>query len=253
MQLKNRVALVTGGGGGFGRSISQAFAAEGAKVVVTDVQDSGTEVADSVNGTFIKADISTIDGTRELGNRVLDVAGQVDILVNNAGLQHLDAVEEFPDEEWAKLIQVMLIAPFQLTKAVVPGMKKRGWGRIINLSSIHGLVASPFKSAYISAKHGIVGMTKTIALEVGEFGITVNAICPGYSNTPLVQSQIGSQARTRGISKEEVVEKVMLEPAAIKRLIDPEEIANMAVFLATDQAKSITGASMVIDAGWTAR
>jgi 3-hydroxybutyrate dehydrogenase len=147
----------------------------------------------------------------------------------------------------------MLVAPFQLTKYVVPGMKERGWGRIINLSSIHGLVASPFKSAYVSAKHGLIGLTRTVALEVGEFGITVNAICPGYSNTPLVQSQIADQARTRGISETDVIEKVMLEPAAIKRLVEPDEIASLALYLASEGARSVTGAAISIDAGWTAR
>jgi 3-hydroxybutyrate dehydrogenase len=162
-------------------------------------------------------------------------------------------VEDFPEDEWARLVQIMLIAPFQLTKYVVPGMKKRGWGRIINMSSIHGLVASPYKSAYVAAKHGLIGLTRTVALEVGEYGITVNAICPGYSNTALVQSQIGDQARTRGISEDEVLDKVMLEPAAIKRLVEPEEIARLALFLASDDGRSVTGAAMSIDAGWTAR
>ena len=179
--------------------------------------------------------------------------GRVDILVNNAGLQHIAPVEDFPDEEWARLVQIMLIAPFQLTKAVVPGMKAGGWGRVINMSSIHGLVASPFKSAYVSAKHGIIGLTKTVAHEVGQDGITVNAICPTYVRTPLTESQIADQARTRGIPESEVVEKVMLEPAAIKSLVEPEEVAALAMFLASNEARSITGAAYTIDAGWTAR
>ena len=147
----------------------------------------------------------------------------------------------------------MLTAPFRLTKHLLPGMKERGWGRIVNMSSIHGLVASPYKSAYIAAKHGLIGLTKTVALEAGEFGITVNAICPGYSRTSLVENQIADQARTRGIPAEEVLSNVMLGPAAIKRLVEPEEIAQLAAFLASDHAGSITGAAYTVDAGWTAR
>ena len=192
-------------------------------------------------------------GTQELAKSVISNYGRVDILVNNAGLQHIEKVEDFSDDEWSRLIQIMLIAPFQLTKAFVPGMKASGWGRIINISSIHGLVASPYKSAYNSAKHGLIGLTKTVALEVGQDGITVNAICPGYSNTPLTRAQVGDQARTRNISEKDVVEKVMLEPAAIKRLVEPDEVASMVLYLASDEARSITGTSVAIDAGWTAR
>jgi 3-hydroxybutyrate dehydrogenase len=151
------------------------------------------------------------------------------------------------------MLQVMLTAPFQLIKYLLPGMKSRGWGRIVNISSAHGLVASPFKAAYISAKHGLLGLTKTVALEAGPYGVTVNAICPAYVRTPLVEGQIADQARTRGISEGEVVERVMLEPAAIKRLIEPEEIAALALFLTSDQAGAITGSAQTIDLGWTAR
>ncbi len=252
-QLQDRVALITGGGGGIGRAIAQVFAESGAQIVITDARDAGQAVADEVGGSFLLADISDPDETRELCRRAIDLEGRVDILVNNAGLQHISPVEDFPEDEWARLVQIMLIAPFQLTRYVVPGMKKRGWGRIINMSSIHGLVASPYKSAYVAAKHGLIGLTRTVALEVGEYGITVNAICPGYSNTALVRSQLGDQARTRGISEDEVLDKVMLEPAAIKRLVEPEEIARLALFLASDDGRSVTGAAMSIDAGWTAR
>ena len=252
-QLQDRVALITGGGGGIGRAMATVFSENGARIVVTDARDTGQAVADEVGGRFLLADISDPDETRELCRRTIELEGRVDILVNNAGLQHISPVEEFPDDEWSRLVQIMLIAPFQITKYVVPGMKERGWGRIINMSSIHGLVASPYKSAYVAAKHGLIGLTRTVALEVGDHGITVNAICPGYSNTALVRSQIGDQARTRGISEDEVLDKVMLEPAAIKRLVEPEEIARLALFLASDDARSITGAAMSIDAGWTAR
>jgi len=251
--LKGKVALITGGGGGFGQAIAKTFANAGARVVITDARESGRESAKHVGGSFMMADLSDMEATRNLSRQVIEREGGVDILVNNAGLQHIAPVEEFPDDDWARLVQIMLIAPFQITKYLVPGMKQRGWGRIINLSSIHGLVASPFKSAYVSAKHGLVGFTRTVALELGEFGITVNAICPGYSNTPLTQNQIADQAVTRGISESDVIEKVMLEPAAIKRLVEPQEIASLALYLVSDSARSVTGTAIPIDAGWTAR
>ena len=251
--LKDRIALVTGGASGIGRSMVRVFAENGAHVLVNDVRDSGADVADEVGGTFLKADLADMEQARGLGRRATEVAGKVDILVNNAGLQHIEPVDEFPEEMWARLIQVMLIAPFQLTRHVLGGMKEQGWGRIINMSSIHGLVASPYKSAYVSAKHGLIGLTKTVALEVGEYGITVNAICPAYVRTPLVEAQIGDQARTHGISEDEVLGKVMLQSAAIKRLIEPEEVARLALFLASEDGRSITGSSYSIDVGWTAR
>ena len=251
--LQDRVALITGGGSGIGRAMASVFAESGAHVIVNDVREVGREVAEEVQGRFLQADLASMDEARELCRRAIELEGRVDILVNNAGFQHVAPVDEFPDEEWAGLIQVLLIAPFQLTKQLVPGMKERGWGRIINISSIHGLVASPYKSAYVAAKHGLIGLTKTVALEVGEYGVTANAICPGYSRTPLVEAQLEVQAQTQGIAVEDVVDKVMLAPAAIKRLIEPEEIARLALFLASDDARSITGASYAIDSGWTAR
>lgn len=221
-------------------------------MLVNDVRDTGRQVADEVDGTFIQADLSDLGETKRLGQQATELAGGVDILVNNAGAQHIDPVEDFPEATWGKLVQIMLVAPFVLIKGLVPGMKERGWGRIINISSIHGLVASPYKSAYVSAKHGLIGLTKTVALEVGQHGITVNAICPGYTRTPLVEAQIADQARTRGIGEAEVLDKVMLEPAAIKRLVEPEEVAQLALFLASEAARSITGSAYTIDAGWTA-
>ena len=251
--LHDKVALITGAGGGIGRSIAQVYAEAGARVIVTDLLESGQEVADEVGGTYIQADLSDMEETRALCRRAVEAEGRVDILVNNAGLQHMAPVDEFPEETWAKLVQIMLVAPFQTTKHLLPGMKERGWGRIINMSSIHGLVASPYKSAYVSAKHGLIGLTRTVALEVGEHGVTVNAICPGFTRTPLVEGQIEDQARTRGIRVDEVMDKVILEPAAIKRLVEPEEVARLALFLASEDARSITGSAFSIDAGWTAR
>ena len=253
MQLRDRVALITGAGGGIGRSIAQVYVEAGARVIVTDLLEAGQGVADEVGGTFIQADLSDMEATRSLCRRAVEAEGRVDILVNNAGLQHMAPVDEFPEDTWAKLVQIMLVAPFQTTKHLLPGMKERGWGRIINMSSIHGLVASPYKSAYVSAKHGLIGLTRTVALEAGEHGVTVNAICPGFTRTPLVEGQIEDQARTRGIRVDEVMDKVILEPAAIKRLVEPEEEARLALFLASEDARSITGSAFSIDAGWTAR
>jgi 3-hydroxybutyrate dehydrogenase len=251
--LDGRVALVTGGGSGIGLAISRRLADAGARVLINDVRPSAADAAREIGADFLQADLASMEETTALGRRAVEVQGHVDILVNNAGLQHIAPVEDFPDDEWARLVQIMLVAPFQLTKAVVPGMKGRRWGRIVNMSSIHGLVASPCKSAYISAKHGLIGLTKTVALEVGGDGVTVNAICPSYVRTPLLESQLADQARTRGLPEQEVIEKVMLEPAAIKSLIDPEEVAALAMFLVSDDARSITGAAHSIDAGWTAR
>lgn len=249
MDLAGKRALVTGAGSGIGRAIAETFAGAGAHVVVHDLKPEAAEVARAVGGTFIAADLSDAQATRELAAR----AGAIDILVNNAGFQHIAPVDEFPEDRWSVMLQVMLTAPFLLTKHLLPGMKEKRWGRILNIASVHGLVASPYKSAYISAKHGLLGLTKTVALEVGEWGITTNAICPAYVRTPLVELQIADQARTRGIEADQVVEQVMLAPAAIKRLIEPTEVAQLALFLAGDRARVITGSVYTIDVGWTAR
>ncbi|HEX6289336.1 MAG TPA: 3-hydroxybutyrate dehydrogenase [Herpetosiphonaceae bacterium] len=253
MMLQGKVALVTGAGSGIGRAIAETFAREGATVVVHDIHPDAQQVAAAIDGVFAQADLSDQALVRQLADAALSVTGRVDILVNNAGFQHIAPVDEFPEEIWNRMIQVLLTAPFQLTKYLLPGMKQQGWGRIINVASVHGQVASPFKAAYISAKHGILGLTKTVALEVGAHGITVNAICPAYVRTPLVEGQIAAQARSRGIPESEVVEQVMLEPAAIKRLIEPSEVADLALFLASDRAGAITGVAHNIDLGWTAR
>ena len=251
--LDNKTALVTGGASGIGKAIATELAELGAYVLIHDINEMGQEVAKNLGGIFLKADFSDMNQTRELAQNLLKRRGSVDILTNNAGFQHMSTVEDFPEDTWAKLIQVLLVAPFQLTKYLVPGMKEKGWGRIINMSSIHGLVASPYKSAYVAAKHGLIGFTKTVAIEVGSDNITVNAICPTFTRTPLVERQIGEQAEILGISKESVVQDVMLGAAAIKRLVEPEEVAKLACYLVSEDAKSITGAAFPIDAGWTAR
>ena len=251
--LDGKVVLITGAAGGFGRAMARVFSDRGSRVVLTDLRDEGQDVAAEVDGAFYRADISDAEEVRDLCRRIIEDEGGVDVLVNNAGFQNIDPVDEFDEDVWSTMIEVMLTAPFRLTKHLLPGMKERGWGRIVNMSSIHGLIASPYKSAYIAAKHGLIGLTRTVALEAGEYGVTANAICPGYSRTPLVENQIADQARTMGIPAEEVLSTVMLGPAAVKRLVEPEEIAQLAAFLASDHAGAITGVAYAIDAGWTAR
>lgn len=253
MSMQGKIALVTGAASGIGRAIAETYAKHGVHVIVSDVSDAGGLVAQQIGGSFIKADLSDQDEVRRLAHDALAVRGRVDILVNNAGFQHVSPVEDFPENMWAKMIQVMLVAPFQLIKHLVPAMKNNGWGRIINMSSIHGVVASPYKSAYIAAKHGLIGLTKTAALELGAYGITVNAICPAYVRTAIVDKQIEVLAATHGLPEQEVVSKIMLEPAAIKRMIKHEEVAELALFLTSEKAGAITGAAHMIDLGWTAR
>ena len=253
MSLQDKIALVTGGASGIGRTLAETYAKQGVHVIVSDVSDAGGLVAQQIGGSFLKADLSAQDEVRRLAHDALAIRGRVDILVNNAGFQHVSPVEDFPEDMWAKMIQVMLIAPFQLIKHLVPAMKNNGWGRIINMSSIHGVIASPYKSAYIAAKHGLIGLTRTVALEVGIAGITVNAICPAYARTPIVENQIKAQAALHGLPEEKVVSEIMLEPAAIKRMIEPEEVAELALFLSSEKAGAITGAAHMIDLGWTAR
>ena len=252
--MSERVAIVTGGASGIGRATAETLARGGNRVVVADLNETaGKELVNTINGHFVKVDLSQRADCKRLVDETLSHYGEVQILINNAGFQHIDPIEVFPEDTWDKMLGVMLTAPFLLTKYVWSAMKTCGWGRIINIASIHGRVASPFKSAYITAKHGLIGLTRTAALEGGEHGITVNAICPAYVRTPLVESQSADQARTRGISIEDVVEQVMLEPAAIKRLITPEEVAALVVYLCSEAAGAITGADWAIDLGWTAR
>ncbi|HLH22935.1 MAG TPA: 3-hydroxybutyrate dehydrogenase [Chloroflexota bacterium] len=254
VDLAGKAALVTGAASGIGRVIAEELAAQRARVLLADLdEEQGQALAARLPGAvFQRADVASREDCRALVARAEAAWGGVDILVNNAGLQHVAPVEEFPEARWEQLIRTMLIGPFFLTRYALPHMYRRGWGRIVNIASIHALVASPYKSAYVAAKHGLLGFTKTVALEAADKGVTVNAVCPSYVRTPLVERQIADQARTHGISAEEVVERIMLVPAAIKRLLEPSEVAAYVIFLCSDTAAGITGAAQVIDCGWTA-
>ncbi len=252
--MTTRTVLITGAASGLGLAMAEAFAAAGYHLMLADLEQShGAAVAERLDAAFCAADLARGRECERLIDAAMGQFGHVDVLVNNAGLQRVSPIESFGDADWERLIAVMLTAPFRLTRGVWPSMKARGWGRIINMASIHALVASPHKAAYVAAKHGLLGLTRTTALEGGEHGITVNALCPAYVRTPLVENQIADQARAHGIGEDEVVEKIMLAPAAVKRLIEPEEVAQLALYLCSDAAASISGAALPVDGGWTAR
>lgn len=246
LDLTGRSALVTGAASGIGRAVAERLARAGAAVTVLDLDGEAAEnVAEGIGGEALRADLSDYS--------VLDsLEFEADIVVNNAGLQHVAAVEEFPPEKFSMILRVMLEAPFRIVQKALPGMYEKGWGRVVNISSVHGLVASPYKSAYVSAKHGLEGFSKTVALEGGPKGVTSNCICPAYVRTPLVENQIADQAKRHGIAEDEVIEKIMLTEPAIKRLVEPGEVAELAAFLCTPQASFITGASLTMDGGATA-
>ncbi len=251
--LKDKVALITGAASGIGYAVAKELSREGCRVVIADVNEQGVERVCAELGCVGKAvDLSTRQGCRDIVDFALEQYGRVDILGNIAGIQHVCPIEEFPEDKWDFMIRLMLTAPFLLTRYCWPSMKENGWGRIINLSSIHGLVASEFKSCYVTAKHGLYGMTKTAAMEGGPYGITANCICPAYVMTPLVEGQIAAQAKTHGISEERVISEVMLSKAAIRKMLQPEAVAEVFKFLCSDAAESITGISLPIDGGWTA-
>ncbi len=249
-----KIALVTGGASGIGLACAERLSADGMKVVIADMNEkTGTEHAKRLAGDFISSDLSKKGGCKQLVDEALRKHGTVHVLINNAGFQHVSPIEDFPEEQWERMIALMLTAPFLLTRYCWPSMKQQKWGRIINMGSIHALIASPFKVGYIAAKHGLVGLTRTAALEGGEYGITVNAICPAYVRTPLVDDQIADQAKANNMSSAEVIEKIMLAPAAVKRLIEPAEVAGFVAYLCSDAAGVITGSALTMDLGWTAR
>lgn len=251
--MKGKSVIVTGGASGIGLAIATRFSKEGANVAISDINEKkGEEEARRINAFFVKSDLSKQKDCLILIEKVAERFNGIDILVNNAGIQHVSPIDEFPEDKWNFIISLMLTAPFLLTKYVWPFMKKNNWGRIININSVHGLRASEFKSAYISAKHGLIGLTKTAALEGAPYGITVNSICPAYVKTPLVENQIADQAKVHGISEAEVIEKIMLKKAFVKKLVEPAEVAEMALFLCSEASGCITGSAFTIDCGWTA-
>jgi 3-hydroxybutyrate dehydrogenase len=244
--LSGRRALITGGGSGIGRACAERLAADGAAVVVVDRDaETAKAVAAQVGGTAVALDLTDLDAIDDL-----DLA--VDILVNNAGLQHVAPVHEFPVDRFTYILRLMLEAPFRLVRGALPHMYAQGWGRVVNVSSVHGLRASAYKSAYVTAKHGLEGLSKVVALEGAGQGVTSNCVNPAYVRTPLVEGQIAAQATAHGLSEDEVVEQVMLAPVAIKRLIEPAEVADAVAWLCSPAATSVTGTSLVMDGGWTA-
>jgi 3-hydroxybutyrate dehydrogenase len=253
-EFAGKVALVTGAASGIGLAIAQELAEQGARVTLADIDvEGGQKAASQLEGArFERADMTSSQDLQRLVADTLAAEGHIDILVNNAGIQHVAPIQEFPEAKWRQIIDIMLTAPFLLTKAVLPGMYERKWGRILNIASVHGLIASPFKSAYVSAKHGLVGLTKVTALEGGPYGVTCNAICPSYVRTALVEKQIADQARIHGIPESEVVEKIMVSEGAIRRLLEPKEVAQLALYLCSEAGSGITGSAQVIDCGWTA-
>jgi 3-hydroxybutyrate dehydrogenase len=244
--LEGRRALVTGGASGIGRACAVRLAGAGASVVVVDRDAEGAKrVAEAVGGQAVTVDLSDLDAVDAMD---LDV----DVLVNNAGLQHVAPVHEFPVDRFSFILRLMLEAPFRLARGALPHMYERGWGRVVNVSSVHGLRASAYKSAYVTAKHGMEGLSKVIALEGAEHGVTSNCVNPAYVRTPLVEGQIADQAKAHGLPEDEVVGKVMLARAAVKRLIEPEEIADAVAFLCSPAGASMSGSSLVMDGGWSA-
>ncbi len=258
--LKGKTALVTGSTSGIGQGIAEAFAAEGCNIVLNGFGDAGTieklrcgmATQYGVSVRYDGADMSKGAAITAMMDKAIAEFGAVDILVNNAGIQHVAPIDEFPEDKWNAVIAIDLVSSFYTISRALPAMKKRGWGRVINIASAHALVASPFKSAYVAAKHGVAGLTKTVALEVAEQGITVNAVCPGYVRTPLVEKQIPDTARARGITEEQVVKDVLLAAQPTKKFVTVEQVAALSLFLASEEAASITGAIVPIEGGWTA-
>ena len=256
MTLAGKTAVITGSNSGIGLGVARELAKAGANVVLNSFTDRdedhelARDIADvtGVTATYVQADMSKADDCR----RLIDAAGGCDILINNAGIQYVAPVEEFPVAKWDAIIAINLSSAFHTTAAAIPGMKDRGWGRVINIASAHGLTASPYKSAYVAAKHGIVGLTKTVALETAQLPITANAICPGYVLTPLVESQIPDTMKEYDMSREDVIKNVMLERQPSKEFATTQQLGGTAAFLCSDAAAQITGTTISVDGGWTA-
>ena len=255
MQLNGKVALVTGSTSGIGLAIARVLAGAGAKVMLNGFGDAG-EIAllcDELGAVHDGADLSQPSAIEAMIARCTEALGAPDILVNNAGIQHVAPVEEFPPAKWDAILAINLSAVFHTTRLALPAMKQRRWGRIVNTASAHSLVASPNKSAYVAAKHGVAGFTKTVALEAARDGVTVNCISPGYVWTPLVENQIPDTMRARNLTREQVIDDVLLAAQPTKRFVTPEEVAALTLFLCRDEAQSITGANLSMDGGWTAQ
>lgn len=258
--LKDKVAVVTGSTSGIGLGIAAGLARAGCDVMMNgfgdpdEIEKDRVEMADThgVHVLHSGADMTKPGEIEAMISEAQAEFGGVDIIVNNAGIQQVAPVDEFPVDKWDAIIAINLTSAFHMTRLALPLMKKKGWGRIINVASVHGLIASPYKSAYVSAKHGMLGLTKTVALEVAEQGITCNAICPGYVMTPLVDGQIDDTAKARGIPRETVIRDVMLGPQPTKRFVTVEELAGLTVFLCSEEGASINGAALPVDGGWTA-
>jgi 3-hydroxybutyrate dehydrogenase len=258
--LKGKTALITGSTSGIGQGIAEAFAAKGCNIVLNGFGDAAEIerlraklAADHrVAVRYDNADMSNGDAITSMMDKAITEFGAIDILVNNAGIQHVAPIDDFPVEKWEAVVAIDLISSFYTIRRALQAMKTRKWGRIINVASAHALVASPFKSAYVAAKHGVAGLTKTVALEVAEQGITVNAVCPGYVLTPLVEKQIPDTAKARGITEQQVINDVLLAAQPTKQFVTVEQVAALCLFLASDEAASITGAVMPIEGGWTA-
>lgn len=245
--LAGKRAVVTGGASGIGAAVARRLAADGAHVVVCDRDEEPAKaVATEIGGEAWVVDLADTAA-------LADVRLEADVLVNNAGIQHVSPVEDFPPDRFATILRLMLEAPFLLSRACLPHMYDRGWGRIVHISSAHGLRASAYKSAYVSAKHGLEGLSKVLSLEGADRGVTSNCVNPGYVRTPLVEKQIADQAQVHGLSEDEVVTKVMLTRSAIKRLIEPDEVAGAVAYLCSDEAAFVTGSNIVIDGGWSAQ
>ncbi|MFC0229724.1 3-hydroxybutyrate dehydrogenase [Bhargavaea ullalensis] len=254
--MEGKVLLITGAARGIGYDIAKEFSAAGAKVMLSDLNEEAVkEAAASLEGEAegIRCDVTKEEDIEQAVGETLNRFGRIDILINNAGMQHVSMLEEFPTEKFELLVKIMLTGPFMAIKHVLPHMKKQGSGRILNMSSINGVIGFAGKAAYNSAKHGVIGLTKVAALETAEHGITVNAICPGYADTELVRNQMGDLAKTRGVSVEEVLDEVLYPLIPQKRLIQVEEIASLALYLASDAAKGMTGQAIILDGGYTAQ
>ncbi len=259
--LKGQAAIITGSTSGIGAALAEVLARAGADIVLNglgdeteiEAQRAALEQDYGVQAAYHPADMTRPGEIGGLIGETMERFGRVDILVNNAGVQHVSPVESFPDEQWDRIIAINLSSAFHAIKAAVPAMKARGRGRIVNLASVHGLVASPFKSAYVASKHGVVGLTKSVALELAETGITCNAICPGFVKTKLVEDQIADQAKAHGKSEDEVIREVILASQPSKRFIETNEIAGMLLYLVSDWGSGVTGAALTVDGGWSAR